>query len=130
MVPGSPTVGNVPAWDVSLNYSPVAFRLHAGGVGGEAEAEAVVAGIECVRRHDSGYAGLNYDGVAQALSIVGIDGVPTGSEDGTVKGRRLLRKHFLLAPAARVEFILTPPGADGKEGGAGDAEYRHGTVWR
>jgi FtsP/CotA-like multicopper oxidase with cupredoxin domain len=41
--------------------------------------------------------------------------VPTGSEDGTSEGKTITRDHFLLAPAARVEFILTAPGPSVKK---------------
>jgi FtsP/CotA-like multicopper oxidase with cupredoxin domain len=55
---------------------------------------------------------LNYDGVAQPLDIVAIDGVPVNSQDGTDPGRPLSVPRFRLPPASRVEFIVTTPAAD------------------
>lgn len=55
---------------------------------------------------------LEYDGVPQPLAIVGLDGVPTGSQDGTSRGKIVRRKHVLLPPASRAEFIITAPSHD------------------
>ena len=52
---------------------------------------------------------LQYDGEPQDLQVVAIDGVPTGSQDGASEGKTLGMKHFLLEPAARVEFVVTGP---------------------
>jgi FtsP/CotA-like multicopper oxidase with cupredoxin domain len=54
---------------------------------------------------------LQYDGTPQPLEVVALDGVPTGSQDGTSRGRRFTDTDILLAPAARVEFIVTGPSA-------------------
>jgi FtsP/CotA-like multicopper oxidase with cupredoxin domain len=55
---------------------------------------------------------LNYDGAAQPLEIVAIDGVPVNSQDGTGKGRPLSVPRFRLPTASRVEFIVTTPAAN------------------
>ena len=52
---------------------------------------------------------VNYDGVAQTLQIVAIDGVPVYSQDGTGPGGVIDVPHFRLPPASRVEFILNMP---------------------
>jgi FtsP/CotA-like multicopper oxidase with cupredoxin domain len=52
---------------------------------------------------------LRYDGVPQPLQIVALDGVPTGSQDGTMQGQTFTQTDILLAPAARAEFIVTGP---------------------
>lgn len=52
---------------------------------------------------------LNYDGVAQNLQIVGIDGVPVNSQDGTGIGQMINVTDFRLPPASRVEFIVNLP---------------------
>jgi FtsP/CotA-like multicopper oxidase with cupredoxin domain len=54
---------------------------------------------------------LNYDGVAQPLDIVAIDGVPVNSQDGTGRGSPLSVPRFRLPPAGRVEFIVRTPAA-------------------
>jgi FtsP/CotA-like multicopper oxidase with cupredoxin domain len=53
---------------------------------------------------------LQYNGVAQTLKLVGIDGVPVNSQDGTTTPSLIPVTHFRLPPAARVEFIVTTPG--------------------
>ena len=45
---------------------------------------------------------LQYDGVAQPLSVVALDGVPTGSQDGTAPG----------ATVTMTDILLPPPPAD------------------
>jgi len=52
-----------------------------------------------------------YDGVPQTIELVGIDGVPTGSQDGTRTGTLLPVTDVLVPPAGRVEFIMTGPAA-------------------
>jgi len=50
-----------------------------------------------------------YDGVAQNLIVVAIDGVPIDSQDGTAPSSLQSVKHFRLPPASRVEFMLHAP---------------------
>ena len=52
---------------------------------------------------------LNYDGAAQTMQIVGIDGVPVNSQDGTEPGSTIKVQDFRLPPASRVEFIVNMP---------------------
>ncbi len=52
---------------------------------------------------------LDYDGVVQPLEVVGLDGVPTGSQDGTSRGKSVTLRHILIPPAGRAEFIVTTP---------------------
>jgi FtsP/CotA-like multicopper oxidase with cupredoxin domain len=54
---------------------------------------------------------LLYDGVAQPLSIVAIDGVPVNSQDATEPGHPLKVTRFRLPTASRVEFVVTTPTA-------------------
>jgi FtsP/CotA-like multicopper oxidase with cupredoxin domain len=54
---------------------------------------------------------LNYDGAAQPLEVVALDGVPTGSQDGTARGKSIVFQHILIPPAGRAEFIVTAPSA-------------------
>jgi FtsP/CotA-like multicopper oxidase with cupredoxin domain len=57
---------------------------------------------------------LNYDGVAQTLQLVGIDGVPVNSQDGTQPGSLVSVTHFRLPPASRAEFLVTAPASSVK----------------
>jgi FtsP/CotA-like multicopper oxidase with cupredoxin domain len=109
-VPGNPTPGgDIPSWDVSVNYTPVPYpdftpavlRMHPD----ERQLWRVVnAGADTILD-----LALVYDGVAQPLEIVGLDGVPTGSQDGLFRGQSERKKHILIPPAGRAEFIVTGP---------------------
>src|SRR4029077_1820660 len=51
-----------------------------------------------------------FDGIAQDMHVVAIDGVAVNSQDGGAEpGRTIPGKDFVLAPAARVEFIVSAP---------------------
>ena len=54
---------------------------------------------------------LQFDGVAQPLLVVGLDGVPTGSQDGTRRGKIVKQTDIRIPPAGRAEFIVTGPSA-------------------
>jgi FtsP/CotA-like multicopper oxidase with cupredoxin domain len=52
---------------------------------------------------------VQFDGIPQTIQIVGIDGVPVNSQDGTQPGQLIAATHFRLPPAARVEFLVNAP---------------------
>jgi len=56
-----------------------------------------------------------YDGVPQPLQIVGLDGVPTGSQDGKHQGTIVTQTDIFMTAAARAEFIVTGPAATVKK---------------
>jgi FtsP/CotA-like multicopper oxidase with cupredoxin domain len=99
----------VPNWDVSVNYVTVPFPKYPPSVitmhSGQREfwriANAAANTIMDLR--------VKYDGVEQPLQIVGLDGVPTGSQDGKRQGVVVTQTGVLLPPAGRVEFMLDPP---------------------
>ncbi|MBV8978967.1 MAG: multicopper oxidase domain-containing protein [Alphaproteobacteria bacterium] len=101
----------VPGWDVSVNYVTVPFPKYTPATitmqSGQPEfwrvANAAANTIMDLR--------IKYDGVEQPLQIVGFDGVPTGSQDGTRQGVIVTQTGVLLPPAGRVEFVVAPPGA-------------------
>ena len=115
LVPGNPTPGgNIPSWDVSLNFVPVAWPAFTPAViqmkPGEKQLWRVLnASADTIIDLQ-----LKYDGTPQPLEVVALDGVPTGSQDGTSRGKRLLQTDVLLAPAARAEFIVTGPSSSVK----------------
>jgi FtsP/CotA-like multicopper oxidase with cupredoxin domain len=114
-LPGRFQSPNAPFWDLSINYVPVLFpqyttavvKMQAGSKEFWRVANASANSILDLQ--------VMYDGKAQALQIVGLDGVPTGSQDGKRQGTIVTRKDLLIPPAGRVEFIVTAPGATVKD---------------
>jgi FtsP/CotA-like multicopper oxidase with cupredoxin domain len=110
-VPGAPSGDIVPAWDLSINYIPVAYPVYTPAVitikPGEKQFWRVLnASADTILDLQ-----LQYDGVAQSLTIVALDGVPTGSQDGTTQGQSIAANHILIPPAGRAEFLVTGPAA-------------------
>ena len=120
-VAGNPDPGGlIPAWDLTLNYVPIPYT-----------ATPTPGYIPSVIRMERGEKefwrvlnasadsildlALVYDHVPQTLKIVGLDGVPVGSQDGTRRGHTLIRKHILIPPAGRAEFIVTAPSSKVKD---------------
>ena len=98
-----------PAWDVSLNYVPVAYPSYTPAVlsiqPGERQFWRVVnASADTIIN-----LALVYDGKAQPLEVVGLDGVPTGSQDGTRRGKTVSVNQIRMPPGGRAEFIMTGP---------------------
>jgi FtsP/CotA-like multicopper oxidase with cupredoxin domain len=114
---GAPAVSSVPvpAWDVSLNYVPVSYPSYTPAVlhiqPGQQEFWRVLnASADTVIDLQ-----LVYDGQVQPLQLVGLDGVPTGSQDGTNQGKLVTVSHILIPTAGRAEFIVTGPSAGVKQ---------------
>ena len=102
--------GNAPSWDISLNYVPILYPKYVPAVleiqRGTKELWRVVnASSDTIIE-----LALNHENVAQPLEIVALDGVPTGSQDGTRRGKIVVRDSIRLPPAARAEFIVAAPG--------------------
>jgi FtsP/CotA-like multicopper oxidase with cupredoxin domain len=112
IVAGSPAPGgSIPSWDLSVNYVPIAYPATQPAVivmrPGQKELWRVAnSGADSILDLQ-----LLFDGVPQTLQVVGLDGVPTGSQDGTRKGTLVPRTHILIPTAGRVEFIVTGPAA-------------------
>ncbi len=110
MAYSKPSLHAPPNWDVSVNYVPVNFPAYTPAVitmqKGASEFWRVVnAGANTIMDIE-----VLYDGVPQPLQIVAFDGVPTGSKDGKQHGTIITQTDILLAPSARAEFIVAPPG--------------------
>jgi len=106
---------DVPAWDISLNYVPIPYPTYTPAViemkPGQSEFWRVAnASADTIIDLQ-----LQYDGAIQPLQVAALDGVPTGSQDGTRRGKLVTQTHILLAPAARAEFIVTGPTAAVKD---------------
>jgi hypothetical protein len=111
-VPGNPTPGgDVPSWDVSLNYVPIPSANYTPAIIRMKPSEKQFWRVLNASADTIVHLRLQYDGVAQPLSVVALDGVPTGSQDGTTHGASVSMTDILLAPAARAEFVVTGPSA-------------------
>ena len=116
-VAGAPTPGGIiPSWDVTLNYVPIPY-VTTPTPGFTPSVIQMQTGAKEFWRVSIPSADtildlqLLYDNVAQPLTLVALDGVPLGSQDGTVPGQTLTQTDILIPPAGRAEFIVTAPGA-------------------
>lgn len=50
-----------------------------------------------------------FDGKPQTLQIAALDGVPTGSQDGTRRGKFVKARDILIPTAGRAEFLVSAP---------------------
>ncbi len=110
-VAGNPSPGgDIPAWDLSINYVPIASPALVPAViatnGKDTHEFWRVANASADTILDLEVA---FDGVAQPLAVVALDGVPTGSQDGTRRGTSVQKAHILLPPGGRAEFIAPMP---------------------
>lgn len=109
-VAGNPTPGgNIPSWDLSLNYTPVPYPNFTPAVIQVKPSERQFWRVLNASADTIIDLQLQYDGTPQPLEVVALDGVPTGSQDGSERGRSFIQTHVLLAPAARVEFVVAGP---------------------
>jgi FtsP/CotA-like multicopper oxidase with cupredoxin domain len=115
-IPGGPAPGGkVPSWDLSLNYVPISYPQNTPAV-----IEMKPRGTEFWRVVNAAAdtfidLQLVYDGVAQPLQVVALDGVALNSQDGTRQGTLETMTHIELAAGARAEFIVTGPGSAVRE---------------
>ena len=116
-VAGEPTPGGIiPSWDVTLNYVPIPYVSTPTPGFVPSVIQMQTGGKEFWRVSNSSAdtildLQLLYDNVAQPLTLVALDGVPIGSQDGTVPGQTLTQTDILIPPAGRAEFIVTAPSA-------------------
>ena len=100
-----------PNWDVSVNYVPILYPDYVPSIikmtaGAQEFWRVVNAGANTILDLQ-----VVYDGKPQRLQVAALDGVPTGSQDGTAQGVLYTDTHILLPPAGRAEFIVTGPTA-------------------
>jgi FtsP/CotA-like multicopper oxidase with cupredoxin domain len=108
--------GGLPApfWDLSLNYVPVPFPLYPPAI------IQMNPGVQEFWRVANTSADtvvdlkLTYDGVVQPVTVVALDGVPVGSQDGKHKGTTFTESDVYIPVAGRAEFIVTAPTASVK----------------
>ena len=103
-----------PSWDVSLNYVPVPYPDFTPAIIRMNRDEQEFWRIANASADTIIDLQIQFDGVAQPLAVVGLDGVPTGSQDGTRRGKIVKQTDILIPPAGRAEFIVTGPSAEVK----------------
>jgi FtsP/CotA-like multicopper oxidase with cupredoxin domain len=109
-VAGNPTPGGaVPSWDLTLNHIPIAFPALTPAIIHMQSGEQQLWRVSNSTADSILDLQVQFDGVPQILQIVGLDGVPIGSQDGTRQGRILYAKDLLIPTAGRVEFIVAAP---------------------
>jgi FtsP/CotA-like multicopper oxidase with cupredoxin domain len=106
---------DAPAWDLSVNYAVVAYPTYTPVIlpmrpGQKQFWRMVNSSADTILK-----VGVVYDGVEQDLSVIALDGVATGSQDGTGVGKTVMMKRIRLSPASRAEFIVTAPPASVKK---------------
>jgi FtsP/CotA-like multicopper oxidase with cupredoxin domain len=117
-VPGNPSPGgNIPSWDVTLNYVPITSPT-------DPNANNFVPAILHMQPGEKQFWRISnscsdtildlqyiFDGVPQKMQVVAVDGVAVNSQDGTQPGDTIPVRHFLVPPASRVEVIVSAPSA-------------------
>jgi len=113
---GNSVVNNylVPYWDISLNYIPIPYPTYPPAIiqmnpGTEEFWRVANTAADTIMDLQ-----LVYDGVAQPVTVVGLDGVPVGSQDGKHQGTTFNETDVFIPPAGRAEFIVNAPSASVK----------------
>jgi FtsP/CotA-like multicopper oxidase with cupredoxin domain len=107
--------GSVPSWDLTLNHIPIAYPALTPAIIRMKNGEKQLWRVSNSAADSLVDLQVIFDGVPQTLQIVGLDGVPTGSQDGTRQGKIVPAKHILLPTAGRAEFIVTAPSSTVKK---------------
>jgi len=115
-VPGNPAPGgNIPDWDLTLNFVPITSPTHA------ASNDFVPAILQMKNGSRELWSICNcssdtvldlqyvFDGEPQTLQLVAVDGVPVNSQDGVQPGAPIPVTHFLLPTASRIQVIVSAP---------------------
>jgi FtsP/CotA-like multicopper oxidase with cupredoxin domain len=106
-----PPGGDVPSWDLSLNYVPIPFPALTPSVMRMRPGQRELWRVGNLAADTILDLQVVFDGVVQPLQVVGLDGVPTGSQDGTRQGKVVRANHLRIPPASRAEFIVLGPAA-------------------
>ena len=107
--------GTAPSWDVTMNYVPILFPNFKPALLAMRPGEKQFWRVSNSAADTIIDLQLQFDGVPQTLQIVGLDGVPTGSQDGSSQGKLVPKTDIRIPPAGRAEFIVTGPSASVKK---------------
>ncbi len=117
-VAGNPTPGgpnNVPSWDLTLNNIQIPFPNYPPAILHMLPGEKQLWRVVNASADTELDLQLMFDGEPQGLKIVALDGVPTGSQDGTRHGKAVDAIDILIPTASRAEFIVSAPPAGVKD---------------
>jgi FtsP/CotA-like multicopper oxidase with cupredoxin domain len=101
--------GKVPAWDLTLNYVPIAYPALTPAIIRMEQGEQEFWRVANASADTILDLQVLFDGSPQTLLLVGLDGVPVGSQDGMHQAKLIPVTDLRLPPASRMEFILTGP---------------------
>jgi FtsP/CotA-like multicopper oxidase with cupredoxin domain len=115
-VPGKLSAsGNIPSWDVTLNYVPITSPT-------SADSTQFVPAVLMMQRGEKQFwrianasadtvLDLRYvwDGKPQTMQLVALDGVSVDSQDGARTGDPIALDHVVVPPAGRAELIVDAP---------------------
>ncbi|HEY2499132.1 MAG TPA: multicopper oxidase domain-containing protein [Candidatus Angelobacter sp.] len=101
--------GDVPSWDLTLNNIPIAYPALKPAIMKMRNGESQLWRFTNSSADSLVDLQVVYDGVPQTLKIVALDGVPTGSQEGSRQGTIVPANHILVPTAGRAEFIVTAP---------------------
>jgi FtsP/CotA-like multicopper oxidase with cupredoxin domain len=106
---GLPPGGPVPSWDLTINNVPIAYPALTPAVLRMDQGEKQLWRVTNSTADSILDLQVQFDGVPQVLQIVGLDGVPTGSQEGTRQGQLVRATHVRMPTAGRAEFIVSAP---------------------
>jgi FtsP/CotA-like multicopper oxidase with cupredoxin domain len=102
------TDGGKPAKDLSLNFVPVNYPDYQPAIIRMKPSERQLWRVLNASGITYADVEVRFDGTPQPLGVVALDGVPI--DDNGVGGRGILwKRHILLPPAGRAEFVVTGP---------------------
>ncbi len=111
LVPGNPKADDtVPSWDISLNYVPIPYPKYTPAIIQMRPEKQELWRVLNASADSILDLQLKYDGVVQSVEVVGLDGVPVGSQEDNHISQPISKDHIFLAPASRAEFIVRAPG--------------------
>jgi FtsP/CotA-like multicopper oxidase with cupredoxin domain len=111
-VVGNPTPGGaIPSWDLSVNFVPITYPAEIPAIIKMRAREKQLWRVVNASADTQLDLQLLYDGVPQPVQIIGLDGVPIDSQDGTRRGRSTTARNVLIPTAGRAEFIVLAPRA-------------------
>ena len=111
-VAGKPAPGpQVPFQDLTINNVPISYPQEVPAVIEMGSGEQQFWRVSNAAADSILDLQVQFDGTAQNLQIVALDGVPTGSQDGTQQGKIVNSTDVMIPPGGRAEFIVNAPAA-------------------